>query len=338
MTMFNRLIALVVLGLAACGGGSGAKPQGSLSVAVSIDKSSAMAGDVTQIVLLLERDDGFSRTLVLESATDGKWIGRFENIPLGPGYRISGTASDGTNSLYTGSYGYFDVTEGMPAVVIVMQEANPPNPYYSNPPRINGIWLSSSSVVSGGTLEFDVEASSRDEGMLSYAWSTEDGSGSFSDPHSWSTSWTAPLSTTTITKTIIITVTNEQGASTTFSFDISITGAVGVPVEVQFNNWPQVMDMELSATQVDLGTQVTLTVLATDADNDSLFYSYGTDGMCMGTFEPTAQDNVMTFTPFEAFLNNTCTLRVQVDDGRGGTGSGTIGLNIGLPGTYEQPY
>jgi len=99
-------------------------------------------------------------------------------------------------------------------------------------------------------------------------------------------------------------------------------------VEVIFNNPPQVSSMTSSDGRVASNTPVTLAVVASDADGDPLTYAWTSN--CPGAFDSQHAAQV-TFTPGTLAAGVTCAFSVEVSDGHGGVGKGTVSLSSALP-------
>lgn len=136
-----------------------------------------------------------------------------------------------------------------------------------DPPVINSVSASATTVdetVGTATLTAEVTGES-----VTYLWSAT--SGTFDDETLASPTWTADTVSTTShtpateTATITLTLTNEGGEATD-TVDITVTNLNEVPVI----DTPAAADV---ATTLP-GTDVNLTVAASDPENDSLSYSW----------------------------------------------------------------
>jgi hypothetical protein len=99
-------------------------------------------------------------------------------------------------------------------------------------------------------------------------------------------------------------------------------------VEVIFNSPPQVISMTSSDGRVASNTPVTLQAAATDPDNDPLTYTWTCN--CPGTFDSQTAAQV-TFTAGSLPAGVSCAFAVDVSDGHGGAGKGTVSLSSALP-------
>jgi hypothetical protein len=99
-------------------------------------------------------------------------------------------------------------------------------------------------------------------------------------------------------------------------------------VELVFNTPPQVTSMTSYEGRVASNVPVTLAVVAGDADGDSLTYAWTSN--CPGTFDSRHAAQV-TFTADTLAAGVTCAFVVDVSDGHGGVGKGTVSLSSALP-------
>jgi len=96
-------------------------------------------------------------------------------------------------------------------------------------------------------------------------------------------------------------------------------------VEISFNTSPRVTAMTNSSAPLAAGSPVTLQVTACDDDGDLLGYHW--TSTCPGIFDqPTLAKTV--FVPGALTATVDCAFTVEVSDGRGGRGTGTLHLPV----------
>ncbi len=107
-------------------------------------------------------------------------------------------------------------------------------------------------------------------------------------------------------------------------------------VAVSFNAWPVATQVTGTPSgQVAPGGVVSLDVAAVDPDNDALTYSWADD--CGGGFSDTTVKSPTWTAPASASTGAVCKVRVDLNDGRGGSTTGQLGINLGLPQIPTMP-
>ena len=103
---------------------------------------------------------------------------------------------------------------------------------------------------------------------LSLQWTATPDIGTFSNPNSLSTVWTAPGPTDN-DRPVTLTLTATEP-------DENLTGSASVTVTVR-GNQPPIVTAEADQTTVDVGDTVNLTATATDPEGESMTYSWTSD-------------------------------------------------------------
>jgi hypothetical protein len=322
---FSLVAALL---LAACSGEDG---EGSVQLYSTVDQS-ITAAEVAEVQVTVSASDMPSRTEKLLK-TNNQWSGTLGKLPAGTNRTITAEAFDaGGTRLYAGSVTGVTIAARQTTVVsITLQEVNPPQPFENAAPVVAALSASPASVDPGGVVSLSATATDANAGdVLTYAWSAP--TGTFTQPGSLSTSWTAPSAAGNVPLTL--TVTDSKGAQGRMTFTVSVTaGHGGATVNASFNTWPRVSNVSATATVVAVNEPTTVTALASDNDGDMLIYNWSAS--CPGTWtdrnSATARF-VPTASPDSNTCNN-CNLTVMVMDFRngppiGGRTTGTLSICV----------
>ena len=327
LTHLYVLFCALLLSLSMLAGCDGPADEGGLRVGVSAQALSA--NDVTKITVTVS-GAGISPDIVQDLVkTNGQWGGIIGGVPAGPNLTVQADAFDAGNTLiYTGLVTGVTVSAGgTAAVVIVLHDSTPPDPFTNSAPRITGLFASASQVEPGHPVDLTLTAVDADGDPLTYAWSAPQGS--FAGGGTATPTWTAPL--TEGDDPLSVSVTDGNGGQAGISLTIavySLDGGIGVTVE--FNTWPAVTLVTATPGQVDVGQTSVLDVTAVDGDGDPLLYAWSDSG-CGGSFDDaTAQSPIWT-APGSVPPGGTCALVVTVSDIHGGLTTGTLNVNVGLP-------
>ena len=314
-----KLIALLVLVTAGCTTSS----PGSGSAQVIAELSSADVSAVRLTVTGSGIASPITSALVKSGAT---WTATVGEIPAGPARVFHADALDaGEHVLYTGQATTAIAADQQTAVMIVLQQVDPPPPYGNSAPAIDAIVLSGNTVAPGGTVTATVTAHDPDGDAMTYAWSAS--GGSFGAGNAAGVTWTAPA--TEGAQSLTIQVSDPSGAKAVQT----VTIQVAVPVEegsaevtIGVNNWPITARVDAVPTRIDAGESTALAVSASDADGDALRYAWSAS--CAGAFSDTTAARP-TFTLATAPSGHACTLTVIVSDGRGGQDAGALTIQAG---------
>ncbi len=122
-----------------------------------------------------------------------------------------------------------------------------------------------------------------------------------------------------------------KGGTSDLTVTISVAETSGsLGFSITFNTAPSVDGMSIDNAQPKSGDTVAVAVQASDADNDPLTYQWSST--CSGTFSSTST----AATSFTLTAGaGACQFDVKVDDGRGGTNSGTLQIS---PGSGSVSY
>ena len=101
-------------------------------------------------------------------------------------------------------------------------------------------------------------------------------------------------------------------------------------VEVDFNTWPEVDEVNADPTRLNVNETTNMTVDASDNDGDTLSYAWADNGGdCAGAFNDVNAQNPTWTAPGTLPGAEVCILTVTVTDGRGGTNTGELTINMG---------
>ena len=269
----------------------------------------------------------------------GTWGGVIGSLPVGSNYVFTVSARDHSNTVdYAGSAaGVAILKDQVTSVIITAQQAVASAPFKNAVPVIDSLVLSSASIVPGATITAKAAAHDPDAGdTITFAWSVSPATDGFSAPSAATTNWIAPV--TEGDQILVLTVTDEHGASTAASIVVHVSASNGsgqADVNVRFNTWPVVTDLVAAPGYIVLGSPTALTATASDADGDALSYAW-TSTCASGVFStPTASSTGFTL-PVGA-PDADCDLVVTVNDGRGGTTAGQTTLSVGKPVAIAAP-
>lgn len=328
---FRRAIPLWMAMLVVVSVFTGCEPQpgvaanGSAELQVSLAQGLS-AADVKGVRVEV-RGPGLSPPLTTELVKSGSaWQGTLA-IPAGTERVFEASAYDAAGTvLYRGSSSPVSIASGSTvSVVLMLQQVSVPPPYQNEPPVIDSVVVSSSTVLPGGTITLAVTAHDPNGDALSFAWTAN--GGTFSSPAAPSTSWTAPA--TEGVQRLQLEVTDSKGTSTAVNFDISVQrdGATGdANVSIGFNTWPEIRAMKATPAILSAGGTTALSVTAVDTDGDALSHAWSTD---CGGFLGDASSAAPSFTLGAGSSASRCTFQVTVSDGRGGQHTGTLILQVG---------
>jgi Sulfatase-modifying factor enzyme 1 len=268
----------------------------------------------------------------------GQWQGLIGGIPSGDGRVFHAAAYDSSDTLiYEGQTENVTITKGQKvAVLILLQQKDPPDPFNNTVPYIDSLVASSNAVAPGDAVSLAIAAHDVDPGdTITYAWTSAEGA--FDDPSSSSPTWTAPA--VEGDHALVVTVTDLADGSRSVTLNVEVRNHHGsgvANVEVQFNTWPEIANVLANPGKVDVLEATSLEAVAFDNDGDTLSFSWSDEGgECDGTFSAASAPNSPWTAPAAPPASVTCTLHVDVNDGRGGSNTGTIRVHVGTPDSFN---
>jgi hypothetical protein len=268
------------------------------------------------------------------------WGASIDLLPVGSNYVFTVTAVDQSNAVgYAGTAAGITIAKDqVRTVVITAQQTTAGAPFKNAVPIIDTVAVSSVTIVPGATITAKATAHDPNaEDAVTFAWSTSPTTGKFSAPAAATTTWTAPA--TEGDQTLILTVTDNHGASTSASTVIHVSASNGrgqADVNVHFNTWPQVTTIVAAPGYIVPGSPTSVTVTASDADADVLFYAW-TSSCASGSFS-VATAQATTFTLPSGATDTSCDIIVAANDGRGGSTTGQLTLSVGKPLIIAPPF
>jgi hypothetical protein len=205
-----------------------------------------------------------------------------------------------------------------------------PRPPTNRPPVITaGTPSASPSSVTGSVpVQLTLTATDPDSDQLTYSWSQEPATpvGIFSSLFTSSPTWTSPVVTTATHFTLKVRVTDGR--------DGSVQAEVGVDVAPpgNQNNSPVITSgPSTSAATINSQQSVNLSVVASDADGDTLTYSWGQMPTSpAGAFSNAAVANPSWTAP-TVTTDTIFQMRVTISDGRGGVASQSVSVTVRAP-------
>lgn len=331
-----RRLVLLLLSLAFTSFSCQPEETGSVRFAVSVGQSFSSAASVTRVTVT-SSGPGVPTVSTELVQTNGVWVGVISNISAGSARVFDARAFDSADTvLFTGSSVVTITANQTTLVALTLQESNPPPPFSNEAPIIQSVAASSTIIQLGGSITLQATAQDPNGDALAYAWTAP--AGSFSSASGQSTAWAAPSTTGVVNLTI--TVSDSQGAASSVTIAVNVvsssSGEGSAVLDVRFNSWPVVAVLSAAPTQLDVGQSVTVTVTATDGDEDSLSFQWAST--CAGSWT-NSTSRTASFSPsaIPSGACNNCQLSVTVADGRGGQTSGTVAICVAATNTNRFP-
>src|SRR5450631_345966 len=336
---FTQATLFALLALSACGGGQ--STIGTATGSADLTMHSLGALNLSSVVATISGPAlPVPRTIPLSArAGAGTWGGLIGSLPVGSNYAFHVSAFDQANTVqYAGDATAIAIIKDQATTVIITaQQTAASAPFKNAVPVIDALVLSSSNVVPGASVSAKATAHDPNtDDTIAFAWSTNPGPDGFAPSNMATTVWTAP--TAEGDQALTLTVTDNHGASTSASVVVHVSASNGrgqADVNVHFNNWPSVTDIVATPAYIVRGQPVSLTVLASDPDNDPLTYAW-TSTCPSGVFSA-ATASATTFILPAGATDTLCALDVLVNDNRGGSTNGQTVLPVGAPATLTGP-
>jgi len=352
MTWMAAMLGMVaVSSLVGCGKGNQGAGKGAATLNV---RSLLQVTDAKSAkVVVSGTSESVNITLPLvANATSTQWSAIVSDLPIGSDYvfTASAYAADGTTVLYQGAVTGQTITKNQTAnIVIDMNQLATPASIYDEAPVIAGLTETASCVSKNDTVTikataYDPDAS--DTVGMGWSWSVDATCGTLSTPVNVAGTDIAHPGTSTVTFTATSSSANCQVnlaiadarqpavLMTTGSVTISIGDACAfgnAKITAIPNTCPVVANVGASVVPVSgtpsyvpmvVGQSTFVSVSATDADNDTVLYSWsspdcagGTPATTFGVWNDSTAKAGTWFLLQSAPPSGTCTFLVHVSDG-----------------------
>ncbi|SEH04916.1 Chitinase A precursor [Candidatus Venteria ishoeyi] len=190
-------------------------------------------------------------------------------------------------------------------------------------PVIDGMTITPDTINAGDTLTLKANATDADTGdVLTYVWSISGQEVANGKDASYTTSATAQATT----YTIMLTVEDGKGGSTTDSKDVIINSTVIV------NQPPVINSSSATPSNVAVGDTMSLQANASDADNDALTYTWSIDGV-----GEIANGNSASYLIPTDMSAGTYSVILTVSDGKGNAVDSNHTVIVGATGVELYP-
>ena len=351
MTWMAAMLGMAaVSSLVGCGKGMSASNKGAATLNVHNMLQATDAKSAKVVVQGAAESVNLTIPLVA-NATSTQWSAIVSDLPIGTDYvfTASAYAADGTTLLYTGAVSGQSIAKNQTAnIAIDMNQVAPSVSLSDEAPVINGLSETASCVSRNDTVVIKATAHDPDAGDtagMAWAWSVDATCGTLSAPVNVAGTDTTPgTSTVTFTATsssancqVNLTIADARQPAvlmTTGSVTVSIGDSCSfgnAKITAIPNTCPVVANVGASVVPVQntpsyvpmvVGQSTWVSVSATDADNDTLLYSWsspdcagGTPSTTFGNFNAPTNTAGTWFLLTSAPTSGTCTFLVHVSDG-----------------------
>lgn len=266
----------------------------------------------------------------------GRWQGDIARIEPGQRRFIARAYDADGNLRFEGQIdGRIQARRRLP-IALILQQIERRDPFANHAPRIRGVVGVPQAIGGGDVTHMRVVADDPDGDPITYAWRLGNGEPVDVDGEPVELGddahrlyWQAPIENGL--ESLSITVTDDKDAATTYAFEVLVDDGLGIGgqanVQATVNGWPVVDRVTIGAPgYLEVGAAIELAVEASDIDEDPLTYAWSAPD-CDGAFDDATAANPL-FTLAAAPAAGTCTLQVDVDDGRGGSATGSLVVEV----------
>jgi hypothetical protein len=303
--------------------------------ASGIDISVPSQSSVAKVEATIRQKGASETTHVSFSQIADRWVASLDGLDGAANYEIAATGSDQRGQPVSSSNVVSTTLgQGRTAQMLIALQAPAMVQPGEGAPVVDTLWASAKKVDANELVVISVVAHSADpSSALSFAWRAT--CGRFVEKNAAHTTWLAPSADDACDLTVVIQDGHGHTASAGLPIQVgSGKGTGSATVAIYFNAAPKVTAMTASPATIESGTTVQLQTAAKDPDGDSLAYQW--TSTCPGMFDNASQA-ATGFLPAVASGTSTCSFSVQVGDGRGGVGMGTLVVSAVKPVIHTPP-
>lgn len=323
--------ALVVVAAALIGCNQLTNNEAGVGAANIVVRSNLSIADVSSVKIIVQSPSVLPTPLNVPLALKGGWYSAQVNgLAIASDYVFVADAekSDGT-SLFHGVDGNVTITKGNTTQVTIYLSQTNPIGITNSAPVIDTVFFDANQVGKGGIVHLSATAHDPDAGQtatLTFAWTSACGAtivasspsgGSDTTPRLDTAIFTAPNANVDCQVNLTVTDTLGQPNKAAFSVRVGLgsSGSGNANIAAIVNGAPVIASLTANPSQITVGPAGgSLTVVATDPENDPLNYQWSsmTTGCTVVLGTPTAPSTSFVVTAVSAPF---CTFTVAVNDG-----------------------
>jgi hypothetical protein len=323
--------ALVVVAAALIGCNQLTNNEAGVGAANIVVRSNLSIADVSSVKIIVQSPSVLPTPLNVPLALKGGWYSAQVNgLAIASDYVFVADAekSDGT-SLFHGVDGNVTITKGNTTQVTIYLSQTNPIGITNSAPVIDTVFFDANQVGKGGIVHLSATAHDPDAGQtatLTFAWTSACGAtivasspsgGSDTTPRLDTAIFTAPNANVDCQVNLTVTDTLGQPNKAAFSVRVGLgsSGSGNANIAAIVNGAPVIASLTANPSQITVGPAGgSLTVVATDPENDPLNYQWSstTTGCTVVLGTPSAPSTSFVVTAVSAPF---CTFTVAVNDG-----------------------